>query len=232
MTEIEKPNSDRLDGLPIIGLPKPMKAQLPRVGSYNEFLLKDNKQFAETLESDFLNTNLYEIKKSDLIQKQEKSYLGSEYRLKKYKEISEKDIEFNEYLKSLYGSDKNFFEANENMVLNKTYNPTTDYNSEVVIITEDNYFKSNFISQTETIFELLSGMCTIEYFKVNGTIGKITGTLSNNYVPDSQGKTRSDAFGGIGRGRVLVWDIINTRWVSFYMTNLVRFVRDETSELQ
>lgn len=232
MTEIQKPDSDSLDGLPITGLPKSMKPSIPRLGSYNEYLIKNDPEFAKQLESDFLNTNLYEIKKTDLKKDAAKNYLESDYRLRKYKEISEDDIEFSSYLKSLYGSGKTFFEANQDVVQNKTFNPNTDYTAEVVIITEDNYFKSDFISQTETMFELLGGICTIEYFKVNGSIGKITGTLSSKYVPDSQSDTRANAFGGLPGSRMLVWDVINTRWVSFYMSNLVRFVRDETSGIE
>jgi hypothetical protein len=187
-------------------------------------------EYENKLEEAFLKTNLYETKKSE--SKKQEDYLSSEYRTKVYQNITEKDLEFNKYLKNIYGSAKNYFEMNQNLLQNKVYDPSSDFQAEIEIITDETYYRSYFISQSETILELLNGVCTIEFFQTDGRIERIVGSLSREEVPQSQLSTRMYAFSGLRGSRVLVWNMFKQKWASFYMTNLKRFVRDDTSGLE
>lgn len=187
-------------------------------------------EYENKLEEAFLKTNLYETKKSE--SKKQEDYLSSEYRTKIYQNITEKDLEFNKYLRNMYGSAKNYLEMNQNLLQNKVYDPSSDFQAEIEIITDETYYRSYFISQTETILELLNGVCTIEFFQLDGRIERIAGSLSREQVPQSQLGTRMYAFSGLRGNRVLVWNMFKQKWASFYMNNLKRFVRDDTSSLE
>jgi hypothetical protein len=235
MPKLPEPNNDSLKGLPNTGLPSNMASQRTRIVTANEYFKSNNPEYAkqiETIENDFLNSKLYEISKTELSDKQKEEYLKSEYRLQMYKSVSQSDSDFNIYLKNMYGNISNFFEANTDLVENKTFNPRTDFLAEVSIITKDHYYKSDFISMNEVILEMLNGVCTVEYFKINGQISRLTTTLDDVFVPDSQNDVRRFAFGGLPGKRVLCWDLIKEKWSSFYMKNLKRFIRDETSGLE
>jgi hypothetical protein len=101
-----------------------------------------------------------------------------------------------------------------------------------VVITDEEYYKSGFISPTEVFFEILKGIATIEYFKMDGRAAKIVGTLEENLIPSSQQNTRANAFSFIGSRRILVWDLQKQGWSSFYMSNLRRFIKDDTYGLE
>ena len=79
---------------------------------------------------------------------------------------------------------------------------------------------------------MLGGVCTIEYFQVDGNVDKLVCSLSQNSVPGNEFQTRLNSFAGLGGDRVLVWNLIKRGWSSFYMKNLIRFVRDDTSGIQ
>lgn len=187
-------------------------------------------EFETTIEEEFLSGNLSDLSKKD--SKEKENYIGSEYRKSQYREISEKDAEFNQYLRKSYGSIQTFFDLNNDLQDIRTYNPSVDYQVEVSIITKNKVYESNFISPTETIFEMLFGQCTIDFYKKDGRISRILGTLSENIIPNVESDTRIYGFYGLGRGRLLTWDIINKKWASFYMINLQRFVRDDTSGIE
>ena len=136
------------------------------------------------------------------------------------------------YLRNLYGNANTFLETKTNLIENRNYDPLTDYVVEVGIITEDTYYKGSFISYDEVILELLNGTCTIDFIKVNGLAGMIVGTLSKDKIPSSQGDVRLASFAGLGGGRILVWNLLKGKWSSFYMSNLRRFMSDETSDIQ
>ena len=136
------------------------------------------------------------------------------------------------YLRGIYGSAENYLEMNNFLIENKTYDPSLDYLAEVEVITKDTFFKATFISPLETTLELLAGVCTIEYFKVNGNIDRLVCSLSKDVIPESQTTIRSFAFAGLPGDRILVWNIIKKKWSSFYMSNLKRFIRDDTSGIQ
>lgn len=184
----------------------------------------------ETLENSFLESNLFDISKKD--GKKEEDYLSSNYRVQKYKTITEEDEEFNKYLSGLYGSAQNYLEMNNLLLENKVFDPRTDYQAEVEIITDEIFYKSYFISQEETVLELLNGVCTIEYFQIDGNADRLVCSLSETNIPQGQQDTRFAAFSGLGQNRVLVWNLIKKKWSSFYMKNLIRFVRDDTSGIQ
>lgn len=183
-----------------------------------------------SLEEEFLNSTLTD--ETYIGKGESKDYYSSKYRLEKYKNLINDDNEYNLYLRNLYGNPDTFLEIKGNLVENRTYDPITDYNVEVGIITEDTYYKGSFISYDEVILELLSGTCTIDFIKVNGLAGMIVGTLSNDKIPSSQQGIRLASFGGLGGGRILVWNLIKSKWSSFYMSNLRRFMSDETSDIQ
>jgi hypothetical protein len=184
----------------------------------------------DQLQASFLESNLFDINKTDkLIQK---DYMYSEKRIENYKNLLNKDLEFNKFIKNTYGSVENYLQLNESLTRTRLYDPNTDFLAEVDIITEDVYYKTGFISLFETNFELMSGVCTVEYVQTDGRADRIVGTLSENIVPISQRLTRLQAFGGLRGSRVLFWDIVKQKWASFYMGNLKRFVRDENSGIQ
>jgi hypothetical protein len=182
------------------------------------------------LEEEFLNSTLTDetyVNKGDA-----KDYYSSKYRLEKYKSLINDDNEYNLYLRNLYGNANTFLETKTNLIENRNYDPLTDYVVEVGIITEDTYYKGSFISYDEVILELLNGTCTIDFIKVNGLAGMIVGTLSKDKIPSSQGDVRLASFAGLGGGRILVWNLLKGKWSSFYMSNLRRFMSDETSDIQ
>jgi hypothetical protein len=182
------------------------------------------------LEEEFLNSTLTDetyVNKGDA-----KDYYSSKYRLEKYKSLINDDNEYNLYLRNLYGNANTFLETKTNLIENRNYDPLTDFVVEVGIITEDSYYKGSFISYDEVILELLNGTCTIDFIRVNGLAGMIVGTLSKDKIPSSQGDVRLASFAGLGGGRILVWNLLKGKWSSFYMSNLRRFMSDETSDIQ
>lgn len=169
---------------------------------------------------------------SELEKIDENDYVSSDYRLSIYKEIANKDKLFNDYVKGFYGSVENFFKFNSSLNQHKTYDPVSDYMAEVVIITKKKNYKAGFISQPELMMETIAGVCSVEYFKRNGLADRIVGTLHEDFIPTAEEDVRLSAFGGLGRNRVLIWNLLKGGWSSFYMPNLIRFVRDETTGLE
>jgi len=229
MSQFSKTPGDDLDGLlPSLDInekypPIDVRINQPINKSLSIEVLDD-------LESSFLDSNLSDISKRE--GKKEEDYLSSQYRIEKYKNISKNDLEFNKYIKGIYGSAENYLEMNNFAFQNKIYDPASDYQAEVEIITNDTFYKSRFISQQETLLELLGGVCTIEYFQVDGNVDRLVCSLSQNIVPGNEFQTRLNSFAGLGGDRVLVWNLIKKGWSSFYMKNLIRFVRDDTSGIQ
>lgn len=191
--------------------------------------MENENQNNDILQS-FLNSDLND--NSYFEGKPKEDYLSSDYRIEKYKNLTQNDQFFIEYIKSTYGSEENFFQFNPSLLNTKTYDPSNDFLAEVSIVTKDINYKAGFISTTELILENLSGVTTIEYFKVNGLSAKIVGTLSQNLIPSAQAKTRQSAFGYLNSNRVLIWDMQKQGWSSFYMNRLIRFIRDDTSDVE
>lgn len=200
--------------------------------SYAHLIFNEEKAQAdmERLENEFLSSDVPDP--LFLGDKTVEDYLNSDHRKEMYKNLSKKDRMFSEYLRGFYGSIENFFSINDSLLNNKIYDPTIDYISEVVVVTKDTIFKSGFISQSELILETLGGICTIEFLRVDGRADKIVCTLSSDLMSDTQEEVRYSAFAGLPNGRVLVWNLLKGGWSSFYMSNLFRFVRDDTSGLE
>lgn len=191
----------------------------------NRYSFEQQKIEESFLEAEVADPSYIEDKKID-------EYVGSDYRSQLYKTLSTKDKLFSKFLKGYFGSEENFSEFTESLNENKTYDPSRDQQAEIVIITKENYFKAGYISQIEVLLELLSGICTIEYMRVNGRADRLICTLSEDLIPQSQEDIRYDAFSGLPGKRILVWDLIKGGWASFYLQNLIRFVRDDTSGIQ
>lgn len=164
--------------------------------------------------------------------KPREDYDSSEFRKRKYESLASEDALFKSFLQMTYGSVSSFFDFNQDLKTTKTFNPATDYNVDVQVITEDTFYVSNGISSIEAFLEILGGVCTVEYIRVDGRADKIVGTLNSSYIPSGQSKTREDAFRYMGSTRILIWDLVKQGWSSFYMQNLRRFVRDDTSGIQ
>jgi len=208
--------------------------------SYNE-LVKNEISFKYAIDSK--NKESYNLETSFLDsdfsssgeEKEKADYSASPYRTKTYKSITEKDKLLNEYLKLRYGNVETFFNLTDSLKENKVYNPTTDYQVEVGVISKDYYYKSDFISAQEVVLENASGICTIDYLRVDGRADRMIASLQEDLVPSSQEDVRQAAFGGIANAygeRILVWNLLKGGWSSFYMSRLIRFIRDDTTGLE
>lgn len=188
-----------------------------------------NKQ-QKDIEDSFLDSEVADP--SYIEDKQVEDYFESDYRSSLYKTISTKDKLFNDFLKGYFGSSENFIKFTTALAENKTYDPSVDQLAEIVITTKEKYFKASYISQTELLFELLSGICTVEFVRIDGRADRLICTLSEELVPQSQSDVRYDAFSGLAGRRILVWNLIKGDWSSFYLETLIRFVRDDSSEIE
>lgn len=182
----------------------------------------------DELLSAFLESNL----SSSSYRGPSKDYMESDLRKNKYQKLAEEDDTLSDFLKLTYGSPETFLEFNPELVSKRIYNPGIDYNVEVEILTNDDNYTSNFISSTEAFFEILGGVCTVQYYKVDGRADQMTVTLKRDIIPSSQHESRLDAFKTMGGKRLLVWNLQKEQWASFYMKNLIRFVRNDTTGLQ
>jgi len=187
-------------------------------------------QATEEFKLELLNTFL----ESDLTHKTKiaKDYIKSELRKEKYETLAKEDDDFSTFLKTKYGSSKMFFELNEQLRKERLFNPLTDFDIEVEIITKEQYLKTNFISSSEIFLELLDGVATVQYLKKNGNASQLIGTLKKSFIPSSQHEVRDKTFSYFGGNRILMWDIIKQDWSSFYVPLVRRFIRDDTTDLQ
>jgi len=186
----------------------------------------------EKEKSELLNSFLQSDFNSPSYRGPAKDYMQSEERKNKYEELTKEDDSLSEFLRSVYGSSETFFEFNKDLQSARIFSPGVDFNIEVEIVTKNDYYKSNFISSSEMFFEILGGVCTVQYYKTDGRADQMVVTLKRELVPSSQHGTRLDAFQSLGKNRLLVWNLQKEKWASFYVQNVVRFVRDDTSYLQ
>jgi hypothetical protein len=186
------------------------------------------EQFQMDLLNVFLNTDLNYRSYLGL----PKDYMTSEFKKEKYKKLASEDDNFEEYIKLKYGSLENFYKFNPQLEEERIYDPLNDYDMEVEIVTKEEYLKTNFISSPELFMEVIDGVSTIQYFKVDGNAAQMFGTLKKSVIPSSQYETRQKAFGFFGGKRILLWDVTKQDWSSVYIPNIKRFIRDDTTELQ
>lgn len=179
-------------------------------------------------EQEFLSDSLsYESYKGE-----SQIYSGSNYQLKTYDKLIDDDEVYRKYITSVYGSYENYKTLNRVFTKGSVFDPSTDYLMDVTVITEEEYFKTDHISASEVIMESLSGICSYNFIKKDGTTAKVNGTLSEQYIPSSQWQTRTNFFSPLANDRVVVWDINKQHWASFYMSKMFKFVRDDTTDIE
>jgi hypothetical protein len=159
-------------------------------------------------------------------------YWGSEYQKNKYEQLKIKDKTFERLIIRKYGSFSNFETVARLGDDMNVFDPFTDYKFDVTIITKNKFYKTDHISTYELIREALYGVCSVEYKKVNGQPDKLIGTLYKPYVPSSRTEERYNFYFPQAGNRVVLWDMIKGDWSSFYMKNVMRFVRDDSTGLE
>lgn len=162
------------------------------------------------------------------------NYSGSQLQEQTYKNLQMQDVLYEEYIKQTYGSYENFLQKNKIMFndVASVYDPTIDFIADVTVITKDESYKTDHISAQEVILESLSGVCTVIFMKVDGSVGRIVGTLDSRAIPTYQRDTRVNFFSPLAGDRVVIWDINKQGWRSFYMDRVIKFVRDDTIALE
>lgn len=160
-------------------------------------------------------------------------YSGSDIQKETYKSIQKNDTLYKLFIQRNYGSYENFLSAKKLLQDITVFDPTIDYIIDTTVITKDISYKTDHLSAQEVINENLSGVCTV-YFtkKTTGTVRRLQCTLNETLIPNSQNSIRSNFFSA-GRGDLVgVWDINIQAWRSFYMSSVIKFVRDDTTSIE
>lgn len=180
------------------------------------------------LEKEFLSDSLsYESYKGKF-----KNYSGSSYQLKTYEKLITDDELYKQFISNTYGSYENFKTLNKVFQKGAIYDPTMDYSLDVTVITEDDFYKTDHISANEIIFESMSGICSFQFVKLDGTTSKVNGTLEAKHISGNELNRRSYFFSPQKNDRIVVWDVNKQKWSSFFMNRLFKFVRDDTIDLE
>jgi hypothetical protein len=160
-------------------------------------------------------------------------YGGSSLQKQTYDDLQKEDIEYQKFITRTYGSYDNFLTIKNINTESTVFNPGSDYIIETTVITEDKELKTDHISSDEILLEMLSGVCTVFFIKkTTGSSRKLTCTLQEKYIPSTQKKTRQNFFSPMAGDRIGVWDLNQRTWKSFYMSNVFKFVRDDTTDLE
>jgi hypothetical protein len=159
-------------------------------------------------------------------------YTGTALQQEKYQLLEKNDAMYKRFIAENYGSYENFMTQNRIAQASAEFDPRIDHVMDVTIVTSNASYKSDHISSQEVIMEALSGICTVVFMKVDGSVGRITGTLDMNYIPLSEKETRRNFFTPLAKDRIVMWDINKQGWRSFYMDNAIKFVRDDTTDLE
>jgi hypothetical protein len=83
--------------------------------------------------------------------------------------------------------------------------------------------------------EALNGICTVDYLDVAGKAQRLNGTLQKKHILGSQVGERYQFFGPLAGKygeKIVLWNINKQKWSSFYLSNTVRFVKDDTIDLE
>jgi hypothetical protein len=161
-----------------------------------------------------------------------KPYSGSEYQMKTYDSLLKDDQNYKQFITRAYGSYENYKLMNKAFTKGSVFDPTVDYMMDVTVITDDTYYKSDHISASEVIMESLSGICSFNFIKKDGSPAKVNGTIDQRFVPPVESQTRNNFFSPLPGDRIVVWDINKQHWASFYMSRLFKFVRDDTTDIE
>lgn len=159
-------------------------------------------------------------------------YSGSRIQYERYKNLEQRDEEYRKYIADNFGSYENYLKLSRIDEGTNIFNPETDYIIDVQIVTQDKSYRTDHISAEQVIMEALSGVCTVIFMKVNGTVGRITGTLEKKYIPSKHMGVRRQVFSPQKGDRIIMWDINKQDWRSFYMDLVIKFIRDDTIGLE
>lgn len=159
-------------------------------------------------------------------------YSGSRIQSERYKSLEKKDDEYRKYIFDNFGSYENYLKLSRLEEGTNVFNPETDYIIDVQIVTSEKSYRTDHISSEQVIMEALDGVCTVIFMKVNGTVGRITGTLEKKYIPSKQLSVRRKVFSPQRGDRIIMWDINKQDWRSFYMQFVIKFIRDDTIGLE
>lgn len=159
-------------------------------------------------------------------------YTGSKLQEQTYNRLKTQDALYEQFITRTYGSFDNYLQQHRIGQASSLYDPSIDYVMDVTVVTENESYKSDHISTEEVIMEALSGVCTVVFMKVDGSVGRITGTLDKAAMPTSEYQTRMNFFSPLPNDRVVMWDINKQGWRSFYMDKVIKFVRDDTIALE
>lgn len=159
-------------------------------------------------------------------------YIGSKFQKETYKSLKDQDERYQRFISDNYGSFENYLQSNKINQDIHVFDPTRDFIMDVTIVTENQRYKSDHISAQEVIMEALSGVCTVIFMKVDGSVGRITGTLNGSAVPPKDQEIRENFFSPLPNSRIVMWDLTKQGWRSFYMDRVIKFVRDDTIDLE
>lgn len=159
-------------------------------------------------------------------------YTGSSLQKETYERLQRNDRFYQRFITENYGSYENYLVQTRVGQASSSFDPTIDFVMDVTVITKEHAYKSDHISSQEVIMEALSGVCSIIFMKVNGSVGKIVGSLESQYIAPTELQNRFKFFSPLARNRIVMWDINKQGWRSFYMENVIKFVRDDTTDLE
>jgi hypothetical protein len=159
-------------------------------------------------------------------------YSGSKAQREAYERLADEDQRFADYVRENYGSYENYLNIRKILELENVYNPNIHYIIDVNIVTEEKAYRTDHISADQVILEALSGVVTVVFMKNDGSVRRLTGTLQGSLIPNRQNETRKYAFSPMRGDRILIWDLNENGWKSFYMERVIKFVRDDTIGLE
>jgi len=183
-----------------------------------------------------LELSVDEFFKKDVMYKnipaEAEEYWASDYQRKKYEELKSKDKIYENHIIKKYGSYANFEKQSGIGVAENIFDPLHDFHLDVTIITKNKFYKTDHISPYELIRETLYGVCTTDFIKKDGQIGRIVGTLDKKFILPFKVEERENFFSPMAGNRIGMWNIIKQDWSSFYISKAIRFVRDDTTDLE
>lgn len=163
-------------------------------------------------------------------------YEGSSYRKQKYENLKEKDPLYAAFISKTFGSYQNFLFSYRLIQEQETvYDPIIDYKIDVTVINNDVYYVSDHISAQEIIMEALYGICTVHYFDIKNNIRRLNGTLEKKHILGSSANQRYSFFmPSVGRfgEKIGLWDINSQKWSSFYLSRTIKFIKDDSTDLE
>jgi len=190
-------------------------------------MAEDSNNFNLNFEQQMLNPNNMGVSKIIA------PYRGSSVKEQVYKNIEKNDAEYYKFIVKNYGSYENFLSEKHINDEASVFDPDSDYIIDTTIITKDSELKTDHVSSDEVLTEILSGICTVFFIKrTNGASRKLTCTLQSKYIPSTQKGIRQNFFSPMAGNRIGVWDLNEQAWKSFYMSTVIKFVRDDTTDLE